>query len=378
MFRRRREKRAMKEAAKKAKKAEEEAARNIQLVRVAPRGTQYGGESPDSFPLASRSRSMDVLNGDLPSQPPHTLLPRNEVTNGKKKKGKLRRAQSLAEDGMLAQSPQERYKRDAPAYYYNGYDGLAPVYVINERGNGHVHPSTRPRYVVGLSPQHSLDPAYFTPGTPVLYQPQQPLPFNQHHHQQYQVPTTPDIPSTPSRAARSRNVQIIPRPGQESKQPQKQRPVSHFYPTSTPLRPTSTPLRTPSPIRTPSPAIFNTTPRNKGKGKAIKIVEGWDDEPDQESPEIVQSHEVGVAPKSKVMDDFMNRNSSSPFSITINDKNASVTPSSHVQMREPSRRNKARPVSAAPWAMIVEDTDYQQKTDSIRRQNGHSVVDFTE
>lgn len=368
----------MKEAAKKAKKAEEEAAKNIQLVRVAPRGTQYG-ESPD-FPLATRSRSMDMLNGDVQyaSRPVQIT---NEVANGKKKKGKLRRAQSLAEDGMLAQSPQERYRQahmqDGPVFYYNGHDGLAPVYVIDDpsrRGNGHVHPNTRPRYVVGLPPQHSLDPTYLSPGTPVLYTPQQSLTFNQQQHEQYQVPTTPEVPSTPVRAARSRNVQVIPKPGQEVKRPPKQRPVSQFYPT---MRPTSTPLRTPSPVRTPSPAIFNTTPRNKGKGKAIRIVEGWD-EPEDESPNIVQSHEVGVAPKSKVMDDFMNRNSSSPFSITINDKNASVTPSSNLQMREPSRRNKARPVSAAPWAMISEDSDYQPKTDSIPRQNGHSVVDFTE
>ena len=40
----------MKQAAKAAKK-EEGAANSIQLLRVAPRGTKYGGESPD-FPLA--------------------------------------------------------------------------------------------------------------------------------------------------------------------------------------------------------------------------------------------------------------------------------------------------------------------------------------
>jgi hypothetical protein len=133
-------------------------------------------------------------------------------------------------------------------------------------------------------------------------------------------------------------------------------------------------------MRSPSPAIFNTNPR-KGKGKAIRVVEGWD-EPDDEIPKVVQSHEVGVAPRSKVMDEFNSRNTSSPFSITIsNDKYASsVSPSSHspgIQLREPSRKNKARPVSAAPW-VSAGDGEYQEKSEPIRRQNGHMTVDFTE
>ena len=380
MFRRRRERKALKEAAKKARKEEEAAARNIQLIRVAPSGAQYGEEFDYPLSLGNtkrRSRSMDVLNGD-PRPPANLPSPTVVVPNEKKKKkkSKLRRAQSLAEDGMLAQSQQDLCMHEPPVYYYN--DAFTPVYMINERGNGDIHPSMRPRYLVASSVPHqrSLDPAYLTSGAPVLYQPSS-LAFNQ---RQYQVDASPTTPTStgrspsPARAAHSRNVQIIPKLEHPSKNAQK-RPVSQFYATSGHMRPTSTPLRSPSPMRSPSPAIFCTTPRNK-KGKAIKVVEGWN-EPDDETPKYIQSHEVGVAPTSKVMDDFKNRNTSSPFSITIsnNKYNSSVVPSSphsSLQLREQSRRNKARPVSAAPWA------EYHQKTESVQRQNGHTLVDFSD
>ena len=412
MFRRRREKKALKEAAKAAKVAEEEAAKNIQLLRVAPRGTQYGGESPD-FPLALRnvhlSRSMDALHEahhspqaaavhPMMAVEPVPMVPAAGKKNKKLKKKGLRRVQSVAGDG-LAQSPQERYDYrhhgmgaavpDGGAVYYVN----RPIYLIDER-NGDAHPNSRPRYLVSAGPppqNRSYDhPGYVaSPGTPVLYHyrhPQQP--------QYLPSPTTPpeelnrsvgtpyvaDGKTTVTRSAgRHRNyVQVIPRP--ENSRPaaaaqQQKRPVSQFY-TSSPMRPVSTPLRTPSPMRSPSPAIYNTGPR-KGKGKAIRVVEGWD-EPDDEAPQIVQSHEVGVAPKSKVMDNFNSRSSaatgSAPFSITINEENP---PASEVRLREPSRRNKARPISAAPW--ISSDSDFSNgSTGPITRQNGHMVVDFNE
>ena len=395
MLRRRREKKAQKEAAKRAKKAEEEAAGNIQLLRVAPRGTQYGGESPD-YPLPLRnpqfSRSMEVLNGDLGSP---VIVPLAEVPVGKKKKKKsstLRRAQSLA-DGIAGESSLERYQRqrmhDAPVYYET-----APMYIIDERRNGdlHVHPSTRPRYLVAaVPPHHSLEPAYLhgsVPSTPVLYQPHHHQLQNHHQRQHQQVVTSPTTPPHAGggspRAARYRNVHVIPRPehlGTKSAERQP-RPVSQFYlpPSSSNggnMRPTSTPLRTPSPARSPSPAIYNTGPR-KGKGKAIRVVEGWD-EPEDETPRVIQSHEVGVAPKSKIMDEFNSRNTSSPFSITItNNKYASssVTPSSNsngVRLREPSRKNKARPVSAAPW--LTAERELEQG-EPVLRQNGHTTVGY--
>ena len=391
----------MKDAAKAAKRAEEEAASNIQLLRVAPRGTQYGGESPD-FPLALRnmhlSRSMDALNEAPVSHAVVHPMMIEHVPSGKKnkkqKKRGLRRVQSLAEDGMLAQSPQERYHHripaavpDGPVYYVN--EAARPVYLIDERnGDVHHHPSSRQRYVVSaLPPQNrSFDNTGYvgSPGTPVRY----------HYHQQPQYlasPTTPpgglSAPGTPyiadgnttatRSAGRHRNyVQIIPRP--ENSRPATaahRRPVSQFYTSSAAMRPISTPLRTPSPMRSPSPAIFNTGPR-KGKGKAIRVVEGWD-EFDEEAPQVVQSHEVGVAPKSKVMDNFKSRSAatggSAPFSITINNDNPG---SSDVRLREPSRRNKARPVSSAPW--ISSDSDFTPNGGPITRQNGHMIVDFNE
>lgn len=390
MFRRRREKKALKGAEKKRKAEEKAADNNIQLLRVAPRGTQYyGGESPD-FPLAMRnvhmSQSMDVLNRDpgspLTSVHPADVLPPLNTKNNKKKKKGLRRVQSLAEDGMLGQMPLERYHRhhhDAPVYY----ETSAPMYVIDERRNGdlHVHPTTRPRYVVSALPlqqQRSLDnPA--SPGTPVLYHHPQNAGGHQHFHAVAASPTTPPSPyasntaPTAARAARHRNyVHVIPKPKNTVPKSSggQRRPVSHFYSSSAQMRSTSTPLRTPSPMRSPSPAIYNTGAR-KGKGKAIKVVEGWD-EPEDETPRFIQSHEVGVAPKSKVMDDFNSRAASSPFSITISNDDPSL---SSVERREPSRRNKARPVSAAPW--ISGGRQYENGEPITRQQNGHMVVDFT-
>ena len=399
MFRRRREKKALKEAEKK-RKAEEKAV-NIQLLRVAPRGTQYGGESPE-FPLALRnpqlSQSMDALNYD-PGSPLSSVHPADAVPlpsgKNKKKKRDLRRVKSLAEDGMLGQLPHDRYHRqnssDLPVYYETV---PAPMYVIDERGNGdlHVHPATRPRYVVSaLPPQQQLQhrsvdhPAYVAaPGTPVLYR----HPQHHHHHQHRQfhalTPTTPlsssyssdmiDMTTPRAAGARHRNyVHVTPRPdnGIPKLGSAPRRPVSHVFPSSAQVRPISTPLRTPSPMRSPSPAVYTTGPR-KGKGKAIRVVEGWD-EPQDERPRFVQSHEVGVAPKSKVIDDYNSHVSSSPFSITITNDNALE---SVVQHRDPSRRNKARPVSAAPW--VSARSREHQKGEPIITQNGHMTVDFTE
>ena len=389
MFRRRREKKALKEAAKAARKAEEEAAGNIQLLRVAPRGTRYGGESPD-YPLALRSvqlsRSMDALHEAVP--PSHAVVhplmfetaapvPAAGKKNKKQKKRGLRRAQSLAEDGMLAGSPQERYQPrlpaipDGPVYYLN--ESARPVYLVDQRAaNGDAHPSNRarPRYFVSAMPAQS-------PGTPAFY-------YQQQQPQYLASPTSPpggalappyisDGKTTATRGAaagRHRNyVQIIPRP--ENAVKKAPRPVSQVY-NSGPMRPTSTPLRSPSPIRTPSPAVYHTGPR-KGKGKAIRVVEGWD-EPEDDDPKVVQTHAVGVAPKSKVMDNFNSRNAagSAPFSITISNDDPAA---SEVHLREPSRRNKARPVSAAPW--ISSDGDFPTGA-SITRQNGHMIVDFNE
>lgn len=388
-------KRKEKKAAKKARKAEEEAAKNIQLLRVAPRGTRYD-DSPD-YPLAHRnpqmSRSMDALNGavsgGISPHPLHPLQPAPVPEKNKKKmkKSTLRRAQSLAEDGILGYPPQDRYtrqrSRDAPVYYF---DESAPLYYINEPSLNGDHHSTRPRYLVAaVPPHHSLDPAHLgsVAGSPVLYhhpQHHQPRPY----HQAAQVAPAPLTPThkmespTSTQPARYRNVHIIPKPDSTSspaKSPQR-RPVSHFYTSSSSdMRPTSTPLRTPSPARSPSPAVYHTGPR-KPKGKAIRIIEGWD-EGNQDTPQVVQSHEVGVAPKSRVMDEFNNRSTSSPFSITINDKNgysSSVTPTSaDIKLREQSRRNKARPVSAAPWIAAGRDNGVP-----IQRQNGHMTVDFSE
>ena len=388
----------MKEAAKAAKKAEEEAAGGVQLLRVAPRGTQYGGDSPE-FPPGMRnahlSRSMDALN-EAPRfshaavvHPMMIPAPTSGKKNKKEKKRGLRRVQSLAEDGMLAQSPQERYHPaavDGPVYYAN--EAARPVYVIDERnGDVHHHPNSRPRYLVpALPPQNrSFDHSGYVgspAGTPVVYHYQQP-------HYLSSAPTTPpgglSIAGTPpyiadgkttvtrSAAGRHRNyVQIISRPENSKPAAHHKRPVSQFYTSAASMRPISTPLRTPSPMRSPSPAIFNTGPR-KGKGKEIRVVEGWE-EPDEEAPQVVQSHEVGVAPKSKVMDNFKSRSAaagrSAPFSITINEDNPSL------HLRDPSRRNKARPVSSAPW--ISSDSDFNTNGGSITRQNGHMVVDFNE
>ena len=384
----------MKQAAKAAKK-EEEAANSIQLLRVAPRGTKYGGESPD-FPLALRnmhlSRSMDALHEAVPPSShavvhPMMLEPVGPPPGKKSKKQKkrgLRRAKSLAEDGMLGGSPQERYRSvpDGTVYYIN--ESTGPVYLIDEQStNGDVHPSARPRYLVsGLPPQnHSFDsstgyPA--SPGTPVLYQ------YRPQHQQQYLAsPTTPPgAVTTPylsdgktvtrAAAGRHRNyVHVIPRPKLAVQKP---RPVSQFYTSAPAMRPISTPLRSPSPMRTPSPAVYHTGLR-KGKGKAIRVIEGWD-EPADEVPRVVQSHEVGVAPKSKVMDDFNSRTNavgSAPFSITISNDDPAA---SEVRLKEPSRRNKARPISAAPW--ISSDSDNFQLPGQITTQNGHMVVDFNE
>ena len=378
-------KRKEKKAAKKAKKAEEEAANNIQLLRVAPRGSPYD-DSPD-YPLAFRdprmSRSMDALNGDLDPAggvplPPASLQLLQPVTGKNKKKMKkstLQRAQSLAEDGILrSYSPQRQRSRDAPVYYEQ-----APLYYIDERTNGDlaVHPNTRPRYLVAaVSPHHSPGHLGGVPGTPVLYHRPQ-------HHQMrpYHQAQVAPAPATPTHkvaesAARHRNVHIIPRSDNTSPaRGAQRRPVSQFYNSYSDMRPNSTPLRTPSPARSPSPAVYHTGPR-KGKGKAIRIIEGWD-EPKEDKPQVVQSHEVGVAPKSKVMDEFNSRSTSSPFSITINDKNgysSSVAPGSEdVRLREASRRNKARPVSAAPWVSPGRDNG-----EPIQRPNVHLTLDFSE
>ena len=391
MFRRRREKKVLKEAAKAAKRAEEEAASSIQLLRVAPRGTQYGGESPE-YPLALRnmhlSRSMDALHEAPSHAVVHPMMEPAVPSAGKKNKKQkksLRRVQSLAEDGMLAQSPQERYGRlpaavpDGAVYYLN--EATRPVYLIDDR-NGDTRPSPRPRYLVSaLPPQNrSFDhPGHVvSPGTPVLYQ------YHQQPHYLASPSTPPGPPpyisdgkTTVTRSAaaggRHRNyVQVIPRPENSKPAGAQKRPVSQFYTSSPAMRPTSTPLRTPSPMRSPSPAVYNTGPR-KGRGKAIRVVEGWD-EPDDKVPQVVQSHEVGVAPKSKVMENFNSRNAagSAPFSITISGDNPA---SSEIRLREPSRRNKARPISAAPW--ISSESSFPNGG-PITRQNGHMVVDFTE
>ena len=78
------------------------------------------------------------------------------------------------------------------------------------------------------------------------------------------------------------------------------------------------------------------------------------------------------------MDEFKSRNASAPFSITINDDNgymSTVTPASSddIRLREPSRKNKARPVSAAPWV-----TSNKGNGEPVQRQNGHMMVDFSE
>ena len=396
MFRRRREKKAMKEAAKKAKKAEVEAAAaasGIQLLRVAPKGTQYGGEGPEypDYPLGNAmmmSRSMDGIN-DLPPPP----------TKGKKKKKKttLRRAQSLAEDG-LAPSPQERYRpqermyeiREAPVYYEqsqrpgSGQPREGPVFYYDRNPvlaptNGHAHPSMGPRYFVASHPrQLSMDAVYPTPNSPLSHQPH-PQFYNtyQPRHTPAGTPTSTGRTPSPARAARYRNVHIIPKA--EHSPTRQKRPALNIQ---------STPLRTPSPARSPSPAIFNTVPRNKNKGKVIKVVEGWD-EPKEETPKVVQSHEVGVAPTSRVMEEFKVRNTASPYAITISNDDSthrplssaiasSRSPAARAQLREGSdkRRNKARPVSAAPWSMISGEEEYHQRKLSVERRNGHMVMAF--
>lgn len=391
MFRRRREKKAIKEAVKAAK-AQEEAAKSIQLLRVAPRGTRYGTEGSPDFPQPLRpnlmiSRSMDALN----EAPTRALVVHQgmEPATGRNKKQKkkkgLRRVHSLAEDGMLAQSPQERYRPldsipDGAVYYVN--EPTRPVYLI-EDPNGDVHqshPNARPRYLVSAVPaqsrSHDRMGGYLaSPGTPpVLYQ------YNQSQFRD--SPTTPPelyasdatLTRTAGGGGRNRNyVQIIPRP--ENSKPSSgghRRPVSQFY-QSSPMRPISTPLRTPSPNRSPSPVIYNTGPR-KGRGKEIKVIEGWDDGPDDKAPQVIQSHEVGVAPKSKVVTDRNAAKASAPFSITISDSNPA---SSNIKLREPSRRNKARPVSAAPW--ISSNGTYQNGGErQITQENGQMVVDFNE
>lgn len=336
MFRRWKERKA----AAKNKKADG----GVELIGVEARGSHYVGEQPE-YLMKKKSRSMELLSET--SRPP---LPPDARTG---KKERLRTVKSFS--GETEGRERRRRSQDMPVFYTgNSTSGQASAIPNLRQGYGKQTP--------GYSPGGT--PARQSAAPPQHHQPMSNHARNKHANGSPPIshPSAARTPSPGGRAARYRNIQIIPQ--MEPKQP-----------ASFPSTPTNG-IRTPSPVAAPG----QTSPRHKPKGTAIKIVEGWD-EPEDTGSNVVQSHEVGVVPRSKIMEAFRrNQHHSSPFAITINDDSA-LGSASHapVRLREGSeKRNKARPVSAVPFAMIIEEEDFQQKKQSLDRRNGHLTITFNE
>lgn len=333
MFRRWKERKA----AAKNKKDGRSADGGVELISVEPRGSHYAGEQPQylSGNMKKKSRSMELLSET--SRPP--LPP--DARMGKKER--LRVAKSFSEEGDSRE--RRRRSNEAPIFYTgNSTSGQTSAIPNLRHGYGK-------QYSSGTPPQHQ--------------QPVSNHPRSKHANGSPPIsqPLATRTPSPGGRHARYRNIQIIP-----LMEPQR--------PASFPSTPTND-LRTPSPVNTPG-----QSPRHKPKGTPIKIVEGWD-EPEDTGSKVVQSHEVGVVPRSKIMEAFKkNQNHSSPFAITITNDDSALNSASHssVKMREGSekKRNKARPVSAVPFAMISGVEEFQQKKQSLDRRSGHLTITFNE
>ncbi len=313
----------------------------VELIGVEPRGSHFVDAGQPEYlggNMKKKSRSMELLSEtSRPPLPPDAKIGKRE---------RLRVAKSFSEEGDSRE--RRRRSQDMPIFYTTGNSTSGQTSAIPNLRQGQGYGR---QYSSGTPPQHhqpvSTHPrGKYANGSPPTSQ-----------------PSAARTPSPGGRHARYRNIQIIP-------QMEPKRPASF------PSTPTND-LRTPSPVNTPG-----QSPRHKPKGTPIKIVEGWD-EPEDTGSNVVQSHEVGVAPRSKIMEAFKrNQNHSSPFAITItNDDSALGSASlSPVKMREGSekKRNKARPISAMPFAMITGEEEFRQKKQSLDRRSGHLTITFNE
>ena len=366
MIRKWKDKKEEKKIEKAEKKAEKKAeaqrrkdakGNGVVLLGTAPLGTHhYAGETPDYLRKKTKSQSMEVL-----SEIAHVPPPQNGTRMDKK--SRLRAVSSLAGD---EDRQRDRAAHDARAHrrtsqnmsFYSG-NGTS--------GQVSVHPNLK----VSSSRTPSKQPPSYLPQTSI------PPRYPQQGGRSYQAvassPTSlPPFLRTPSpggqRHAHYRNIQIIPQMAP------RQRAASNNSTASS-----NTNINTTSPRTSPG----SHSPTQRRKGAPIKIVEGWN-EPEDTADNVVQSHEVGVAPRSKVMEAFHNRNAASPFAITISSNKAatdpppptSSSPSSHRERGGVSRRNKAKQVTVLPFSIITEEDSSQTQRMSIERTNGDLSVTF--
>ena len=366
MIRRWKDKKTEKKIEKKAEKKAEAQRRKdakgngVVLLGTTPLGTHhYAGETPDYLRnKRTKSQSMEVL-----SERAHVPPPQNGTRMNKK--SRLRAVSSFAGD--------EDRHRDRPVH-----DAHAPRRTSQDlsfyAGNGtsgqvSVHPNLK----VSSSRTPSKQPPSYLPQTSVP--PRYPQLGSHSHQAVVSSPTSlPPFLRTPSpggqRHARYRNVQIIPQ------MVPKQTVAAHSTASNTHTNTTS-----------PRTSPGSHSPVQRRKGAPIKIVEGWN-EPEDTADSVIQSHEVGVAPRSKVMEAFHNRNAASPFAITISSNKAAADPpppsssptpshpTSHRDRDGLGRRNKAKPVSFLPFPMVTEEDSSQTQRMSTERTNGDLSITF--
>ena len=327
MFRRWKERKA----AAKNKKDGRSADGGVELISVEPRGSHYAGEQPQylSGNMKKKSRSMELLSET--SRPP--LPP--DARMGKKER--LRVAKSFSEEGDSRE--RRRRSNEAPIFYTGNSTSGQTSAIPNLR---HVYGK---QYSSGTPPQHQ--------------QPVSNHPRSKHANGSPPIsqPLAARTPSPGGRHARYRNIQIIPQ-------------MEPKGPASFPSTPTND-LRTPSPVDTPG-----QSPRHNLKDQLLSPAH-----PPMISAEL--RPELCRYPRSKIMEAFKkNQNHSSPFAITITNDDSAFNSASHssVKMREGSekKRNKARPVSAVPFAMISGVEEFQQKKQSLDRRSGHLTITFNE